>query len=142
MTLPPAIIPLLFLSSVTVVPPLHLKRCLSHLLPSAPSEISDAASRAQQCHCPSLAVATSPTTAAATPILPPPHQHVPSSSARRHHRHRCLPLSSVHCSLTLLISCSPPTTTTVATIARQIPPFPLPTDSRHRWFPMSPPAAT
>ncbi|RRT54749.1 hypothetical protein B296_00048945 [Ensete ventricosum] len=45
-----------------------------HLLPSAPSEISDAASRAQQRRCPSLVVTTSPAAAAAAPVLSPPLQ--------------------------------------------------------------------
>ncbi|RWW41392.1 hypothetical protein BHE74_00053127 [Ensete ventricosum] len=45
-----------------------------HLLPSAPSEISDVVSRAQQRRCPSLVVTTSLVVVAAAPVLSPPLQ--------------------------------------------------------------------
>ncbi|RZS26319.1 hypothetical protein BHM03_00059684, partial [Ensete ventricosum] len=55
--------PLLLLLSPTVA--------ITHLLPSAPSEISDTASCTQQCRCPSLVVASS------SSIVPPLQQSLP-----------------------------------------------------------------
>ncbi|RWV85903.1 hypothetical protein GW17_00052261 [Ensete ventricosum] len=97
--------------------------CRSHLLPSTLSKINDAASRTQQHRYPSIAVATSPTTAVATPI-------------NCHHCTNAFPLPLLDVTIAAAAFPFPLST------ARRTPLLPLPTNSCIYWLPMLLPTAT